>query len=130
MLSKSQINTSMKGKHITSIIGLVIGLIILWLYVPSPIVKSKHQANEHDEKINKILLYKDSLQKENESLKVERTILIQEAKDLQHSLDSLSLIRPKNVKHTNNAVSRLHNSDITGKLSIIDSIIRARKGQR
>lgn len=80
--------------------------------------------------VNKIYTIADSLQKENDSLKVQRTILIQEQVGFKRQLDSLSTLRPKNIKNTNNAVSRLYNSTTPGKLSIIDSILRSRKGQR
>lgn len=69
----------------------------------------------------------DSLMKVNDSLKVKRTIDIQEASRLRSSINSLKAIRPKNIKHTNDEVSRLQNSTTAGKLLIIDSILRSRR---
>lgn len=102
------------------------GLIILIFYLAlqqKPVVEPKMDYQ-------KILDKNDSLVKVNASLEQARTIDKQEAAQLKHSLDSISSIRPKNIKHINNEVKRLHNSSTAGKLTIIDSILLARKGQR
>lgn len=113
----------------SNLINIILVVIIILLSIVIHILYKKDPI-QTDFGIMKALSTVDSLQKENDSLKVERTILIHEADKLKHSIDSLNLIRPQTIKRINNEISRLHNSDTPAKLLIGDSILRSRKKNR
>ena len=108
------------GKNLILLILVLFSVVMTIAYFRKPEVDSKIDYQ-------KILSNNDSLKKVNKALEDLRTIHIQKAFKLRVSLDSLKQIRPKNIKQTNNEVSRLHNSTTAGKLLIIDSILRARR---
>ncbi len=106
-------------------------LIILLLVIYAGIISFKFFTKPEEEvyDFQKVQDQYDSLKKVNAALEESRTIDIREAIQLRYSLDSIKAVRPKNIKRTNDEVTRLHNSTTADKLSIIDSILRSRKGQ-
>lgn len=116
----------MRIKLAILLLGSLIGISLGLLYIEATNTKPR---TDNQDKVESLLHQIDSLKQENNLLEQQRTILKQEEQALKNRVDSLSSIRPTNVKNTNNAVKRFYNSDTPAKLAIGDSILRARKNE-